>query len=57
MIKPAVSSTSIVEAFNILKNGGFSLYITFKRLNNIEQFTLKSSEEALRHRIVIAVPH
>ena len=30
--------------------------MTFKRLNNIEELTLKSSEEALRHRIVIAVP-
>ena len=57
MIKPAMSSTSIVEVFDVLKDCGFSLYMTSKRLNNVEELTLKSSEEALRHRIVIAVPH
>ena len=44
VIKPAMSSTSMVEAFDILKDGNFSLYMTFKRLSNVEEFTLKSSE-------------
>ena len=53
MVKPAILSESIVKAFNVFKDSSFSLYMTLKRLNNIEQLALKSSDKALRHRIVV----
>ena len=36
MVKSAMPSASIVEAFNVLKDSSLSLYMTLKRLKNIE---------------------
>jgi hypothetical protein len=47
MVQPAMSSASIVEAFNVLKDSGFSLYIVLKWLNNIEELAKKISVIAL----------